>query len=140
MPIDSTLLGLGALLLFLILRVLTRRDWLAAGLIVAILLVNQVGQEGEPPWLIVPVGLILFGTYVGLLLRFGVLSAIAGVYTLNLLLACPHATDPGSWTASATLVVVPLLLLLAMAAFRTAVAGGPGWRYVASDTPSSRPT
>ncbi len=139
MPIDSTLLGLGALLLFLILRVLTRRDWLAAVLIVAILVVNQVGQEGESPWVIVPFGLILFGTYMGLLLRFGLLSAIAGVYTLDLLVACPQATDPGSWTASATLVVVPLLLLLAVAAFRTAVAGSPGRRYVAGDASSSRP-
>jgi serine/threonine-protein kinase len=135
-PIDSTLLGLGALLLFLILRVLARRDWLAAGLIVAILLANQVGQEGESAWVVVPSGLILFGTYMGLLLRFGVLPAIVGLYTLDLLLGCPQSTDPGSWTASATLAVVPLLLLLAAAAFRTAVAGSPG-RYVARTAPSS---
>ena len=140
MPINSTLLGLGALLLFLVLRLLTRRDWLAAAIIVAILLVNQVGQDEESSWLVVPLGLILFGTYTGLLLRFGVLSAIAGVYTLNLLLICPQATDPGSWTASATLVIVPLLLLLAVAAFRTARGGGPGRRYVGGEEASSRPT
>jgi hypothetical protein len=139
MPIDSTLLGLGALLLFLILRVLTRRDWLAAGLIVAMLVVNQVAQEGESPWALVPFGLILFGSYMGLLLRFGLLSAIAGIYTLDLLLGCPHSTDPGSWTASATLVVVPLVLVLAAVAFRTALGARPGWRYVGDETPSSRP-
>jgi serine/threonine-protein kinase len=123
MPVNSTLLGLGALLLFLILRLLTRRDWLAAVLIVAILLVNQVGQTEESPWLTVPLGLIVFGTYVVLLLRFGVLSAIVGAYTLDLLLGPPQSTDPGSWTASATVVVVPLLLLLAVASFRTALGG-----------------
>ncbi len=123
MPVNSTLLGLGALLLFLILRLLTRRDWLAAVLIVAILLVNQVGQAEESPWLMVPLGLIIFGTYVVLLLRFGVLSAIVGVYTLNLLIGPPQSTDPGSWTASATVVVVPLLLLLAVAAFQDRPSG-----------------
>ncbi len=140
MPVNSTLLGLGALLLFLILRLLTRRDWLAAVLIVAILLVNQVGQTEESPWLTVPLGLFIFGTYVVLLLRFGVLSAIVGAYTLDLLLGPPQSTELGSWTASATLVVVPLLLLLAVAAFRTALGGRPGRRHVASDAPSSRPS
>jgi hypothetical protein len=95
--------------------------------------------EGESPWALVPFGLILFGRYMGLLLRFGLLSAIAGIYTLGLLLGCPHSTDPGSWTASATLVVVPLVLVLATVAFRTALAARPGWRYVADETPSSRP-
>jgi hypothetical protein len=40
--------------------------------------------------------LILFGTYINLLLRFGLLSAIADVYTLNLLLNYPQSPDPGS--------------------------------------------
>jgi serine/threonine-protein kinase len=139
LPVNSTLLGLGALLLFLILRLLTRRDWLAAVLIVAILVANQVGQAEESPWLTAPLGLIVFGTYVVLLLRFGVLSAIVGVYTVDLLLGPPQSTDPGSWTASATVVVVPLLLLLAVAAFRIALGGSPRRRSVASDVPSSWP-
>jgi serine/threonine-protein kinase len=139
LPVNSTLLGLGALLLFLILRLLTRRDWLAAVLIVAILLVNQVGQAEESPWLMAPLALIIFGTYVVLLLRFGVLSAIVGTYTVDLLLGPPQSTDPASWTASATVVVVPLLLLIAVAAFRTALGGSPGRRYVAADAPSSWP-
>lgn len=105
----------------------------------AILLVNQVGQAEESPWLTAPLALIVFGTYVVLLLRVGVLSAIVGAYTVDLLLGPPQSTDPGSWTASATVVVVPLLLLIAVAAFRTALGGSPGRRYVAADSPSSWP-
>jgi serine/threonine-protein kinase len=139
MPVDATMLGLGALLLFLILRLLTRRDWAAALLIVAILGANQVGQAEESPWLTVPLGCVIFGTYVTLLLRFGVLSGIVGVCTVNLLLGPPHSTDPGSWTAAATVVVIPILLLLAVAAFRIALGVGSGRRYVAGDAPANPP-
>jgi hypothetical protein len=58
-----------------------------------------------------------------LLLRFGVLSAIAGAFTADILLGMPLLPDLGRWTGSATAVVVPLLLLLAVRSFRSAVAG-----------------
>jgi len=138
LPVDATLVGLGALLLFVILRWLTRRDGLAAFLIVAILCVNQIGQSEETPWLTVPLGLVIFTTYLGLLLRFGVLSAIAGAYTVNVLLLVPQSVEFERWTASATTVAVPFLLILAVLAFRVAVGGHAGLsRYVASDVSSS---
>jgi serine/threonine-protein kinase len=140
MPVNSTLLGLGCLLLFLVLRFLTRRDGPAAVLVVAILVANQVGQAEESPWLMAPLGLVIFGSYVVLMLRFGVLAAIAGVFTLNLLFGPPQSVEAGRWTGSATLVVVPLLVVLAVLAFRTAVGGGTGLRrLLAEDAVSSRP-
>jgi hypothetical protein len=127
-PVDATVLGLGALLLYLILRLITRRDWIAALMIVAILTVNQVGQMGEALWFSVPLSLLIYGTYVTLLLRVGVLAAIAGPFTANLLLGPPHTWALGSWMGSATAVVVPLLLVLALFAFRTALGGHTGLR------------
>jgi hypothetical protein len=141
MPVNATLLGLGALLLFLLLRLLTRRDRVAAGLTVAILCVNQVGQAEESLWLMLPLGLAIFGSYVVLLLRFGVLSAIVGAYTVDLLVGPPQSIEIGRWTASATVVVIPLLLVLAVLAFRIALRGNPGLRrYLAEDPVSSRPS
>jgi hypothetical protein len=138
MPVNSTLLGLGALLLFLVLRFLTRRDWIAVVIIVAVLGLNHVGRAEESAWLTVPVGLVVFGTYLGLLLRFGVLSAIVGGLTVDLLLDLPQSVELDRWTASATVVVVPLLLVLAVWAFRVALGGHAGLsRFVASDASSS---
>ena len=139
LPVDATLLGLGALLLFVILRWLTRRDGLAAVLIVAVLCLNQIGQSEESPWLMLPLGLVIFTTYLGLLLRFGVLSAIAGVYTANVLLLLPESVEVDRWTASATTVVVPFLLILAVLAFRAALGGRSVLaRSIADDASSSR--
>ncbi|HSD27959.1 MAG TPA: hypothetical protein VLL75_11700 [Vicinamibacteria bacterium] len=37
----------------------------------AILFVNQFGEDGASPWVTVLFSLILFGSHMGLLLRFG---------------------------------------------------------------------
>jgi hypothetical protein len=70
-----------------------------------------------------PLGLVIYVSYAVLLLRFGVLSAIAGAFTADILLGLPLLPDPGHWTGSATMVVIPLLALLAAVAFRTAIGG-----------------
>jgi hypothetical protein len=70
---------------------------------------------GPGPRLSLIVGMPVNSTLLGL-----------GALLLDLLIGPPQSTDPGSWTASATLVVVPLLLLLAVAAFRTAHGGSSG--------------
>jgi hypothetical protein len=139
LPVDATLLGLGALLLFLVLRLLTRRDGVAVFLIVALLCASRTGESEESRWLGLLLGLLIFGTYVLLLLRFGVLSASVGVYTVNLLGGMPQSLEIDRWTASATVVVVPLLLALAVWAFRVALGGQAGLsRYVGANAPSSR--
>jgi hypothetical protein len=119
--VDATHFALGSLLLFLILRLLTRRDAVAVVLVVAVLTVVQAGTLGQSLWFALPLGLLVFSGYVALLLRFGVLAASAGIYTLVLLLQPVHSWAFGHWTTSAT----PLLLLvpagLALFSFRSAL-------------------
>ncbi len=123
LPISSTLLGLGCLLLFLVLRFLTRRDLPAAALLVGLLTLSLLVGAEESAWLMLPLGILFYVSYAVLLLRFGVLSAIAGAFTADLLIGMPLLPDPGRWTGSASVVVVPLLVLLAVLAFRSAVGG-----------------
>jgi hypothetical protein len=123
LPISSTLLGLGALLLFLVLRFLTRRDLPAAALLVGLLALVLLAGAEESAWLILPLGAAFYGSFAVLLLRFGVLSAIAGAFTADILVAMPLLPAPGHWTGSATVAVVPLLALLAVWAFRSSVGG-----------------
>jgi hypothetical protein len=138
LPISSTLLGLGALLLFLVLRFLTRRDLPAAALLIALLTLSLLAQAEESAWLMLPLGLGIYVSYAVLLLRFGVLSAIAGAFTVDVLVAMPLFPDLGRWTGSATLVVVPLVIGLAALAFRAAVRGRSGLRRSpVADAPSS---
>jgi hypothetical protein len=127
-----------ALLLFLVLRLLTRRDRVAAALVVAFLVAGDLTGSKENAWLLLPFAIAAWGTFVAVMLRFGVLAAITAVLTADLLSFPPLVYAPGSWTGAATLVVLPLLAVLAVLAFRSAVGGHSGLRrYLAGDTPSS---
>jgi hypothetical protein len=141
LPVNATLVGLALLLLFLVLRLVTRRDPVAAALVVAFLVSGDLAGAKENAWLILPFAIAAWAAFVGVMLRFGVLAAITAVLTLNLLTFPPLVYAPGSWTGSATLVILPLLAGLAVLAFRSAVGGHSGLRrYLAGDAPSSRPT
>jgi serine/threonine-protein kinase len=133
-PVLSALAGLGALLLFLILRLSTRSDAAASILMFLLLGGNDMLQTAEwaSPWLTAPLYLVFYGSYIFVLLRFGVLSAIAGALTLGLVIEGPLFPDVASWTGSTTVVVVPALLLMAVLAFRSALGGSTGLRRSAA--------
>jgi hypothetical protein len=135
---DGVLLGLGGLLLYLIFRLVLRRDLLAALGLVAILTLIQVVQS-DPLWLYVPVALLCMGSYAFVLLRFGLLAACTGPFFANCLLGFPVTTDLGSWQAGPTLTVLPLVALIAILAFRAALGGSGLRRYLEGEGASSRP-
>ena len=140
LPVNATLVGLALLLLFLVLRLVTRRDAVAAALVVAFLVSGDLAGSKENAWLLLPFAVAVWGAFVAVMLRFGVLAAITAVLTADLLSFPPLVYAPGSWTGAATFVVLPLLIGLAVLAFRSAVGGHSGLRrYLAGDTPSSRP-
>jgi eukaryotic-like serine/threonine-protein kinase len=125
--IDATLLGTGALLLFLILRLLLRRETAAAMAVVVILAVFSALPREEAMGLTLLVDVILLGSYVYILLRFGLLSAIAGIYVLNLELGLHLTTELGDWRAGATLPVILLVTAIGVGAFRIALGSRPAF-------------
>jgi hypothetical protein len=141
-PVNATLVGLALLLLFLILRLVTRRDWIAAALVVSFLLAGEVaGSKGESLPVVLPFLVLVWSSFVVLLLRLGLLAAITAVWTANMLGLPPLLYAPGSWTGAATWVIVPLLILAAVLAFRSATFGHSGLkRYLAGEAHSSRPS
>jgi hypothetical protein len=127
---NAILLGLGALLLYVILRFLLRRELPTVLAFTAILgFVVSAGQE--PLWLYALSGVVIMGGYAVLLLRFGLLAACAGPFFANCFTAFPYTTDLGSWQAGPTLMVLPLTAVLAGLAFRTALGGSGLRRYLA---------
>ena len=78
LPVNATLACLGLLLLFLILRLATRRDWIAAVLVVAFIVAGDLGETRDNLWLMLPLAAIAWGSFVVLLLRFGLLAAVTG--------------------------------------------------------------
>ena len=132
------LLGLGALLLYLILRFVLRRE-LPTMLAFVVILTFVTSAHGEPLWLAAAVGLVIMSTYAALLLRYGLLAACAGPFFANCLMGFPLTTELASWPAGPTLVVLPLVAVVAIAAFRTALGGSGLRRYLAGEAATSRP-
>ncbi len=136
-PADATFGGLAFLLLFLVLRLLTRRDWIAASLVVAFLVSGDlVGADAAKGvlWVMLPLATVAWSGYVLLMLRLGVLAAITAVWTANLLVIPALRYAPGSWTGDAVFVVLPLLAGVAVLAFRSASGGQAGLRrYLAGE-------
>lgn len=139
-PVNATLVGLGLLLLFLVLRLVTRRDWIAATLVVAFIVSGELTEARDSLWLTLPLAAVAWGSFVLLLLRFGLLAAITAVFCANMLGVLPLLFAAG-FTGSAAELVVPLLVLLSVLAFRSARGGHSGVkRYLAGGSSASRPS
>jgi hypothetical protein len=101
------MLGVSALLILLLFKLLFRREWLAAAALVAVLtLVQALGQRGAgdetPVWLEAAQAAVIMSSFTFLLLRFGLLSAVVGVTFLNTVFSFPLVTDFGSWASGPT--------------------------------------
>ena len=142
MPVNAALAGLALLLLFLILRLLTRRDWIAAMFVVGVLVAGGLAENGlnQSLWLLLPLAVCAWGSFLLLLLRLGVLAAIMAVWTADTLAFTAMLYAPGSWTGSSVFVVVPLIVAMAVLAFRSSIGGHLGVRrYLAGEAYRSRP-
>jgi hypothetical protein len=134
----AVLVGLSAaillMLLFLIARIVLRRQWLAAAAFVLVFeavtvfrLLSFVGHDFPVSLWIAALALTAVGELVGLvvLLRFGLLAAV-GMYALgNLLAAVPMTLDPGRPYFPAAATGLLLVAGFGVWAFRTSLAGRP---------------
>jgi hypothetical protein len=135
---EATLYGMGALLLFVLLRLVLRRDALAAAAVAAFVFVPAVLSAPEVPWFVAAMGGLWAVSWILLLLRFGMLAAIVGLFANDLLQWFPLASDLTAWTSGPTVLAMALLSALALLSFRNAVGGTGLRRYLAPET-SSRP-
>jgi serine/threonine-protein kinase len=126
--IHSIEIALAALLLFLLVRLLLGHDrravWVYVLVLTAIQAVELADDLSQARWFAVPISLLIMGSYAWLLLRFGLVSAISGMYVLHVLQAFPLSTELGSWRGGPTVFVMVLLTAVAVFAFRTSLGAG----------------
>jgi serine/threonine-protein kinase len=118
LPADAALVSLGLLLLFLVLRLALRRDLPAGLALVLVVSLLGVAQSDQPLWLSLPSGLVVSTLLVGMLLRFGLLASMAGIWVSDVLSFTPHSLALGSWLGGGTALAVPLVIGLGVYAFR----------------------
>ena len=133
---EAVLFAMGAMLLFVLARLVLRRDALAAAAIVLVLLAPGAAGGSEGAWLALAVAAVWEVSWILLLLRFGLLAATVGLFAHQLLVAFPLTADLSSWTAGPTLLALPLVALLAVLALRSALGGTGLRRYLAGEAVS----
>jgi hypothetical protein len=111
------------LLLMLVLRVLLRREWLAAAALIALMGTLTGLNSGIDPGIGVAVGLLLWSVPCFVLLRFGLLTTSVGLFVIFLVGNLPLSGRLDQWTAGPTYLVVGVVAALAVLGFRAALAG-----------------
>jgi hypothetical protein len=111
--------ALGLFFLFFLLRVLLRREWLAAAAVVLVAQVVAPGVQTVPDRIAFTINV---GVFLLVIIRFGALAIAAGFFAVNLLSGIVLATDFSVWYASTTILVVTVFLAFTAYAFHTAVA------------------
>jgi len=119
--------GVTTTLLFVVLRALLGRTWLAVGtavLLFGLAIASEI-VTGDRPWLEVTTSLVFVSFILGTLVRFGLLALVT-MFAVNVFLQLmPVALDASTWYASFSLGAVGIVAGLAVWAFVISRAGEP---------------
>jgi hypothetical protein len=117
-----------SLCVFFVLFVLQRllhKTWLAILVVVAIGTFLSIGNTGEYPVFGGVALVVLYVSFLLVLKRCGLLPLVVGLAVQNVLLRFPATVHWSRWYAAPSLVGLSAIFLLAIYAFRTALAGQP---------------
>ncbi len=107
--------------IFFLVKLVLRNQWLAVAATVA--LFSFPTAFGENPVLHVVEGVLVFGTALLILVRFGLLALLVGLTLNNVLEAYPLTGHFAVWYAQPTIIVFAMIVALAVFGFYTATAG-----------------
>jgi hypothetical protein len=117
---------------FFLLRLLTRREWLAGAIIVAAL---SVSAAFAPYPLLNTIETMLVNAMAMLILvRFGLLAMIVTLALQNVLEVFPLTAHVSAWYGEPTLFVFSVLLGIALFSFYTSTAGKPRFGSISLDS------
>jgi hypothetical protein len=130
--VEFMLLIMGVLLGLALLRAVLRNKWTAVVLALIVLVVWGIGELSDPPILSVALNGLMFATVLFCMLRFGLLSVIAGS-AAAVLATFPMTFDLSAWYAPATFYAFVGIVALATYGFILSLPRGR--RGLASSTP-----
>jgi hypothetical protein len=119
---------LAATLLLFLLRLILRKDWLAflgAGLLLSIAGLGFAGSEQVSILLALLRAVLCNGLILFVLVRYGILAAVALFYTANVILDFPMSLDFSRWYSGSCLAALLVILGLAAYGFYSSLGGRP---------------
>src|SRR5208283_605335 len=124
--------ALGLFFLFVLLRLLLRKDWVAAAVFVLIFAALNA-FSGKYPLVDAVFGAVSVGIVIFVLKRFGLFCLMVFFTTSNVLDAFVHSIQLSQWQAAPTILGVLVVLALAFYGFRVSLAGRPIFSGAALD-------
>jgi len=121
--VTPVVIALAIFLFFFLLRVVLRRQWIAGAALVILMAAPSLANAH--PVIPLVFAIIQFGAAAWILVRFGVLPMVLGIFVSSVLPAIPLTTDFSSWYAGSTMFGLAVVLALTGYAFHTALAGRP---------------
>jgi len=126
LAVRQLLPALGTVMMFVVLRLVTRRQWLAIAIGAAITFV-RFSDYGAAP--IVPLEAaaesLMVGLFVVVMIRFGLLSALVALFVFSLGETVPLTLNVSHWSAASSNQTMALIAALAVFAFFASRAGAP---------------
>ncbi len=117
------LYGLGVFFVFFLLRLVLRKEWLAAIPVVMLFSASNLG--GDYPVLTFVFSAAIWISILFVLKRFGLLVLVTGLVSQNVLILFPVTTHLSRWYATSALTGLAVIAALAFYGFHTARAGQP---------------
>jgi hypothetical protein len=109
-----------------VLRVLLRKDWLAAIVFVAIWVTLKC-LGSDYPWIVGLASTVVYTIAAIAVFRFGFVALAVGIFTADMLANVPLTFDFSAWYASTSLLPLLSLIALAVWGFYNALAGQKLW-------------
>jgi hypothetical protein len=113
--------GLGIFFVLFLLRLVLRKDWLAA--IAVVILFSAANLGGEYGILTFMFSAAIWISILMVLKRFGLLAMVTGLVAQNVLILFPVTTHLSRWYAASALTGLAFIAALAFYGFQTARAG-----------------
>jgi hypothetical protein len=114
-----------------LLRLLAKKDWIAALVIVFLGAITNTG--GDYFWATFIASALIWTSIYLVLRRFGLLALVVGMVVQNILVTFPATSHLGRWYASGAIAGMVMIVAVALFAFYTALAGQPVFTTKALD-------
>jgi predicted Ser/Thr protein kinase len=114
-------------LLLLGLKVLLRKEWIAAIVFVAIFAVPR-GISGNHVAIELPTQIIVYAIALLIVMRFGLLPLAIAIFTINLVANIPVSADLSTWYMTSAIAALLSVVAIAAWGFYHSLGGTPVWK------------
>jgi serine/threonine-protein kinase len=115
-------------LLFFLLKIILRKQWLASAVFVVALVTNTTAQSSAH-YLAAFLGTFLWVSFLFLMLRYGLFAVMAFMVSFDIPENFPITANFSAWYSNASLFALLIMAALVLYAFRISLAGKPAFAF-----------